>query len=264
MTRSPFLTILAAIALLAACGDNAFEPFDGREEFDWSGAIGAGRTLEIKGIAGSITVTSAAVAEAEVNAVKRGRDDDPAAVDIVVVRHTGGVTICALYPDVAGEPANICLPGLQGHLGSRNNDVQVDFTVRLPAGVHFTGVNVSGNVAANVQGDAFATTVSGNIEITASGIASATTVSGSIDARVGKADWGRDLSFTAVSGNVTVEVPSNTNASVVATTVSGSVSSDFPLGGTARSRAGDLGEGGPRLGLTTVSGNVRLRRGSAG
>ena len=63
---------------------------------------------------------------------------------------------------------------------------------------------------------------------------------------------------------MTVAVPSNTNAHAVLTTVSGVVSMDFALGGTARARAGDIGLGGNDLRLTTVSGNVRLRKGPAG
>jgi hypothetical protein len=280
MSRYTPIVLAAAVALLAACGDNAFAPFEEEEAFDWAGAISPGRTLEIKGISGSVTVVPGAAGETEVHALKRGRDDDPASVDIVVVRHSGGVTICTLYPDVPGAPRNTCEPGPQGHMGSRDNDVQVEFTVKLPAGVHFTGLEVSGDITVDAKADVSATTVSGNVDITTSGNADATTVSGnielaaggtaeatavsgSIDARLGKAHWGRDLAFTAVSGHGTVQVPSNTNAHVVATTASGSVCTDFPLGGTARSREGNIGAGGPRLALTAVSGNVRLRSGPA-
>jgi hypothetical protein len=63
---------------------------------------------------------------------------------------------------------------------------------------------------------------------------------------------------------VTVEVPSNTDAHAILTTVSGIVSSEFPLAGTAHNRSGDLGNGGPRLSLTAVSGSVHLRSGPAG
>jgi len=126
-------------------------------------------------------------------------------------------------------------------------------------------LTVSGTVAAvGMRSDVSATTVSGSINISTTGSAEAAAVSGSIDAVLGDPHFDRDLDFTTVSGSVVVEVPSNTDAHAVLTTVSGFVSSDFPLGGTARSRSGDIGAGGPRLALTTVSGSVHLRKGPAG
>ena len=154
--------------------------------------------------------------------------------------------------------------GVEMAAQTRCVSMQVDFDVAVPAGVNLRGLTVSGNIeATNVQSDVFATTVSGNIDITTTGIAEAVAVSGSIDVVVGEADWDQDLAFTAVSGSVVVRVPSNTNASVTATTISGTVTTDFPLGGTARNRSGNIGQGGPRLIMTAVSGNVRLRSGPA-
>ena len=45
------------------------------------------------------------------------------------------MTICAAYPDVPGQPANGCLPGDEGSTHVEDNDVRVDFTVSVPAGV---------------------------------------------------------------------------------------------------------------------------------
>jgi hypothetical protein len=79
---------------------------------------------------------------------------------------------------------------------------------------------------------------------------------------IGSADWGRDLTFSTVTGNVDVEVPASTNAGVNASVVTGSISSVFPLTQTGPGeREGTLGTGGPLLTLSTVTGNVRLRRG---
>jgi hypothetical protein len=103
--------------------------------------------------------------------------------------------------------------------------------------------------------------LSGNVTVSTTEIAEAATVSGNVTAMIGRADWGRDLEFAAVSGSVDVEVPSNTNAEVVATTTSGMIVSDFPLTGTPNLQQGTLGSGGPTLTLGSVSGSVRLRSG---
>lgn len=256
--------LLVGVALAVACGDNAFEPSGGTEEFDWSGVIAPGLTLEIKGISGDIKAAATNSNEADVHAIKSGSRNDPADVTIEVVQHAGGITICAVYPDVPGQEPNVCRPGDDGHLSVRDNDVEVTFEVMVPEGVTLQGSNVSGNIdAIGMRSDVFAVTVSGNIDIVTTGIAEAAAVSGFVDVIIGVADPGQDLEFAAVSGSVTVQIPSNTNAFVRASTVSGSVTTEFPLGGTSRNRSGDVGQGGPQISLSAVSGNVRLRSGPA-
>ena len=225
----------------------------------------AGRRIEIKGVIGEITASAASGNPVEVRATKSAQQSDPAGVTIEVVEHSEGVTICAVYPDVPGEPPNECLPGDEGSISVslEDNDVQVDFTVSVPAGVVFVGRNFSGSVeATDLESDVFASTFSGNVTVSTTEIAEAATFSGNVTATIGLANWGRDLEFTTFSGNVDVEVPSNTNAEVVASTTSGAIVSDFPLTGILpNQQQGTLGSGGPTLTLATFSGNIRLRSG---
>ena len=103
-------------------------------------------------------------------------------VRIEVVAHAAGVTICAVYP----AEGNSCEPGDEGRLRSRNNDVKVDFTVMVPAGMAFVGRTVNGGVKAiDLTGDVEARTVNGNITLATSGYARAKTVNGSIRAEFG-------------------------------------------------------------------------------
>lgn len=257
------LTVLALVSLVACDGDPAGPGGAGQPiVFDWSGTIAQGDMIEIKGVQGDITATGSAAGQVEVRASKTGQDDDPAAVSIEVLPHAGGVTICAVYPDVPGQQPNVCLPGNQGNLSVQNNDVQVNFTVTVPAGVVFEGRTISGGIMGiGLQSEAFATTISGGITLHTTEIAEASTTSGAIDVSMGRADFGRSLAFTVISGNIDVEVPSNTNALVDLRTVSGVVSSDFPLSGSPIHLQGTLGTGGPVLSLAAVSGNVRLRSG---
>jgi hypothetical protein len=232
------------------------------DEFDWSGTIAQGDQIEIKGVQGSITASGTSGGQVEVHARKSGTQDDPAEVTIEVVQHAGGVTICAIYPDVPGQDPNECLPGLQGNNSTQNNDVQVAFTVSVPAGVVFVGRNIAGAVVANdLESEALVSTVAGNVTVETTEIADASTVAGNITASIGRADWGRGLAFTTVSGSVDVEVPSNTNANVSANTASGTITSDFPLSGTGGLQTGTLGTGGPLVTLISISGNIRLRSG---
>ncbi|MBT8478689.1 MAG: DUF4097 domain-containing protein [Gemmatimonadetes bacterium] len=259
------VSALVFAAALAACGDDddPTGPGPGDADFEWSGDVAQALAIEIKGISGSITASLAAGDQVEVFALKEGDQDDPSTVTIEVLQHAGGVTICSMYPDAAGQPPNVCAPGLDGQLSNNENDVEVTFSVRVPAGVDFVGRTVAGNVTASgLESDAFAYIVAGSADISTTTIAAAQTVSGNIDVTIGESDPDRDLVFSTVSGDVAVRVPADTNAGVRATFVTGTVSSDFPLTETSPGVwEATLGSGGNLLSLSTVTGSVALRSG---
>ena len=255
---------LVFAAALVGCGDDddgPTGPGPGDSDFEWSGQIAQGLAIEIKGISGSISASLTSGSEVEVFADKQGQESDPATVTIEVVEHAGGVTICAVYPDVAGQPPNECAPGLAGSMSTDGNDVEVTFAVRVPAGVVFVGRTVAGNVTAtDLESDAFAYIVSGNADVTTTMIAEAVTVTGSIDVTMGESDPPENLVFAVVTGDVTLRIPTDTNAEVRASYVTGSVSSDFPLTETSPNVwEATLGTGGSLLALSAVTGNVALR-----
>jgi DUF4097 and DUF4098 domain-containing protein YvlB len=255
-----FSLTLLATALVLGCGESTGP---GELSFEWSGQIAQGDVLEIKGINGSIEVTLASGATTEVTAFKRSDANDPDSVTVEVVEHAGGITICAVYPDVPGQPVNECLPGDQGHMSVQDNDVAVNFTVLLPAGVVFTGNTINGSVTADdLLSNVFLETINGDVRVSTTQLALAETVNGSVDASIGLTTWDRDLEFSSVNGNVTVEVPAATNAEVRARFANGSISTDFALTEVAPGDwRGTLGSGGRVLTIETVNGNVALRQG---
>src|SRR5262249_34424311 len=115
------------------------------DEFRWQGQIAAGKTLEIKGVNGNVRAEAGSNGQAEVTAIKRGRRSDPKSVEIRVIEHGSGVTICAVYPGDTGHP-NECRPGEGGRMNTKNNDVSVDFSVHVPSGVRFIGRTVNGQI----------------------------------------------------------------------------------------------------------------------
>jgi hypothetical protein len=232
------------------------------EDFAWRGRVGAGQTLEIRGVNGGITAETGG-GEVEVTAVKRGRKSDPASVEIKVVEHGEGVTVCAIYPS-KGLRRNTCEPG-GGHNNTNNNDVQVEFTVKVPAGVKLGAHTVNGAVkVTDVEGDVTAETVNGPIEVSSGGLVKAETVNGSIDAKLGRADWTGTLEFETVNGSITLGLPADLAADVDAEVLNGRITSDFPVGGdvrqTKRALKGSIGGGGRGLDLETVNGSITLRK----
>jgi len=237
------------------------------EPFEWSKAIAAGKAIEVKGVNGDITASRAAGKDVEVRATKRARKSDPDEVTIEVIEHGGGVTICAKYPDVNGK-RNTCGPGDQGHMNTNDNDVQVDFEVRVPAGVQLIARTVNGEIEAeDLASPVDAATVNGSVRVSTSGTASAATVNGSIAATLGEGAWTEPLSFNTVNGAIRLTLPTGLDADVRAETLNGVIHSDFPV--TVRGKInkrrlqGSIGKGGHRLDLETVNGNISLRQSSS-
>lgn len=250
--------IVAALVLLPAA-------VQGQESWSWNGAVPQGKTIEIKGVNGGVTATLASGSQVKVTAKKSARRSDVESVKIAVVEHSGGVTICAVYPAPSGRPANECQPGDGGRNSVRDNDVVVDFTVEVPAGVDLVGRTVNGSIEAeSLRSDVEARTVNGGIDVTTTGVTSAHTVNGSVDVSVGRADWADDLEIETVNGGINFRVRGELNAELTATTVNGDIETDFPL--TVQGRFGPkrlngkIGTGGRDLLLKTVNGDIAIRK----
>jgi DUF4097 and DUF4098 domain-containing protein YvlB len=256
------MTRTTAIALLlAATAASAAQA----QDFNWRGRISRGEAIEIKGVNGAIHATSSNSTEVRVLATKSARNDDPDEVEIEVVEHRGGITVCAVYPTRRNREPNSCEPGSGGRMNVQDNDVQVDFEVFVPAGVELIARTVNGGVTIEaLESDVTANTVNGSIELETTGIARAKTVNGSISAAIGSSNRDGDLEFETVNGRIVLEIADRIDADVNAATVNGDISTDFPL--TVRGRfgprrvSGTIGNGGRALSLNTVNGSIEIRR----
>jgi len=253
---------LSMIALLGSLGAAGTAQ---AQDFNWRGRIGSGGELEIKGINGDIHAIASSGNEVRVSAVKSGRKSDPDEVEVQVIEHDGGITICAVYPAARRAQPNECRHGSGGRMNVRDNDVKVDFTVEVPPGVVLVARTVNGKVEAeDLRGDIRAYSVNGDIDVSTSGVAEAKTVNGAIHARFNGGDSSRNLEFETVNGLITLEIGDEFNADVRAATVNGGISTDFPL--TVQGRfgpkriSGTIGKGGRTLALSTVNGSIEIRR----
>lgn len=251
--------IATALALAAVTTATA-------QDFNWKGRIPSGKRLEVKGVNGDVRAVAATGGEAVVNATKRAHRSDPEDVEIRVVEHEGGVTICAVYPTPPrARRENDCAPGDAWHSSTEDNDVTVDFEVQVPAGVEFTGKTVNGEMSVEgLKADVRASTVNGSVRVTTTGLAEASTVNGSVYVEMGRADWPDELDFSTVNGRITLILPAKLNTEVRASTVNGDMETDFPMTvsgrfGPRRWR-GTIGAGGRTLSLSTVNGEIRLKR----
>jgi DUF4097 and DUF4098 domain-containing protein YvlB len=167
-------------------------------------------------------------------------------------------------------------------MGARNNDVQVEFTVEVPAGVNFVGRSTNGAVSAEnlpasveayttngnvrIQGGsrAVARTTNGSVTIRTSGDADARTTNGNITAELGSLAGTTPLSFATTNGSISITLPADAGVDIDARTSNGRINTDFPLtvqGSQTRNRlSGVIGGGGRTVELRTTNGGIRIQR----
>ena len=253
------LVTATALCLTALAGAAA-------QDFNWHGRIAAGKRLEVKGVNGDVRAVLTSGGETVVNARKHARRSDPDDVEIKVVESDDGITICAVYPTPPrARKENTCEPGESWHSNTENNDVVVDFDVQVAPGVAFNGQTVNGEMSAEgLKADVKASTVNGSVRVTTTGLAEASTVNGSVYVEMGRADWSNELEFSTVNGGITLILPGKLDTEIRATTVNGDIEADWPLMVTGRFSQrrlrGTIGAGGRSLSLSTVNGEIRLKK----
>jgi hypothetical protein len=269
ITRIAFAGALAvAVATPAAAQRN--------ETFTWNRALAPGKTIEIKGVNGAIKAVAASGSEVRVRAEKSSKKGLVSEVRMEVLETANGVTICAVYPNPrrsvlrrgGSNRPNECTAGEHWNTNTDNNDVEVNWTIEVPRGVLLSANTVNGGIEVeHLTADVSANTVNGDVKVSTTGLAHASTVNGSLDVSMGRNTWNGELEFSTVNGAVTVSFPGDLNAQVKAETVNGDISTDWPL--TVRGRFGaknlngTIGSGGRTLALSTVNGDIEIRKGSS-
>lgn len=258
--RAPLAAAFVLLAAVFAAPEAGAKAGD-HEKFHWSGALRAGQTLEVHGVNGSITAVPTTGSDVVVDAEKYGKRSDPDEVQIQVIEEKDLVVVCAVYPGAG----NACEGHGHFHSHTRNNDVVVDFELRVPAGVRLIANTVNGEIeATGLRGPVQARTVNGNCTIETDGAGEAASVNGSVLATIGRPAAADRLEFSSVNGSITLRAPAGLDAEVEGSTVNGSIDSDFPVTVTGRwgprSMHGVIGRGGARLHMTTVNGAITIER----
>ncbi|MBD0320344.1 MAG: DUF4097 family beta strand repeat protein [Gemmatimonadetes bacterium] len=263
MTRFAASALAAAALIAAAAPGHA-------QDFRWSGRLAPGKAIEVVTVVGDVRAVPSSG-----NTVEAVAEMEGGTLPVRVVEHEDGVTLCVVYPTSGGR-GRIDSGDHCSQNGNLKDPPQVDFTVRVPAGVRFVGRTVQGDVRAEaLRSPVRASTVSGSVDVRTSEEAQASSVSGDLRVSMGRLPRSGTLRFSTVSGDVRLTLPASVGAELRLNTLSGEIDSEFPLMVTARgSRNGGsrvrigqkveatLGRGGPTIDINTVSGDVELNRGS--
>lgn len=221
------------------------------QDFQKTYRIGAGGQVRIGNVSGDVIVTGYDGDSIVVTGTKKGRDRDM--IEIEDRSGTANVDVGVRYPK------------------NCNCDASIRFEVQVPRSVKYDFdhiASVSGDVrVTGVTGRLNASAVSGDVHITdVSGSVSASAVSGDVQVEINRLDGSDDMKFNTVSGDVSVMLPGSLDADVDMSSFSGSIKTDFAIEvrseryGSRNSARAKLGEGSRRLKMSSVSGDLSLRR----
>ena len=274
MNRTSLALAIPAALALSAWAAAAQQPgvADNGTRFNWNGSVPAGAWIVVQNMNGPVSVKAATGRTADISGIKRAENGG----DIGYVRFVtkplanGGMLVCALW----GEQSNCDEDGYHSHNNNdddrgnrRRRNVEVEFTVQLPAGVNVRVGSVNGDIeVAGATAEVGASSVNGDVRATSTGgPVEATTVNGDVRASMRALGTG-DLRYTTVNGSIQLDLPASLNADVELRTVNGGFETDFPmtLSGRVSPRhlSGKIGTGGRELRATTVNGSITLRKSS--
>lgn len=160
--------------------------------------VGANGLIELRNIAGDITVTAGGGNSATIEVVKTARGSSDAdsreqlrLVTVDVVERAGRVEVSAKYPDNRNRG------------GRRNINVTTAYRVTAPAGTRIKAESISGSITlTGVRGDLALNSISGDVRVERAGtVVKGQSISGDVELISAQDDAVVELSST--SGNVT-------------------------------------------------------------
>ena len=271
--RQAHRTIIGAalsIAALAPATVSAQSRQTQRDAFALNDRVPQGQWIRVRNLNGEIRVRASTSDKVEISATKTWRRGDPK--DVRIQSRTssdGSILVCALWTDdtVCTENSYSAHGDNDRHWRDNDrNDVAVEFEIRVPKGVKVGVWTVNGGVSVDgVSSEVRAGTVNGGVDaVSTGGPVQASTVNGSVHATMGRLDGTEDLSFSTVNGTVVAEFAGDIDADIDLSTVNGRFQTDWPVTITGRidprHLRATLGKGGRRIRMSTVNGNVELRK----
>jgi DUF4097 and DUF4098 domain-containing protein YvlB len=263
MRSRTILNVLGAVVFCLAASAVA-----SAQDFQRSYNLGEGGAVQIANVSGDVELKGYEGGALVVTAYKTGRDRDM--VEVEDESTQGRVVLRAKYP-------NNC-----------NCDAGVRFEVKVPrsSNLNFEKITTaSGNLRAEgfsgrltlstasgevsvrrVGGQIRASSASGTVRVAdATGTVNANSASGDVEVELTRLEGDGDMRFSTASGDVHVRLPSNIDAQVSMSTVSGAIETNFPIEvktsryGPGSSARGQLGNGSRTLKLSSASGNISLK-----
>jgi DUF4097 and DUF4098 domain-containing protein YvlB len=259
------LITLAALGLTAADSGRAQSSRpEVTEEFHQTYPLSASGRVSLSNINGGVRISAWDRNEVKVDAVKRAYTQERLReAQINVDAGSGAIEIETEYPEYRWD----------GRDRERHeNPATVEYTLTVPRNARVEEVSLV-NGSLNIEGlsgPVHASSVNGKVSARGlTGPVNLSVVNGRLEATLDSVGGSGSVNLSAVNGPLVATLPSDSNATVHADTVHGSISNDFNLPVrvgeyVGRELAGRLGQGGTRVSLNNVNGSIQLKRASDG
>lgn len=235
------------------------------EEFHQTYPLSATGRVNLGNINGGVKIKVWDRAAVQVDAIKKAyRRERLAEAQIEVTATEENIRIKTEYPERNQN--------FRSGEGRYDNPAIVEYTLTVPRKAMLESIElingpldidgVEGNVkASSINGPVIARGLMGEARLT--------TVNGQLQATFTQLDEAKPISLASVNGNLTVVIPSDSNASLRASTVHGSISNDFGIQVKHGEYVGhnldaQIGNGGPRVKMTNVNGAISITRAQDG
>jgi DUF4097 and DUF4098 domain-containing protein YvlB len=247
-------TLVAALATPSFCkGDKDSNSKREKEVINQAYEVGKNARLSLNNLNGAATITGWDKNTIEVTATKRASSRER--LDDATVQF-----------DMKNDHLRIEVDyefGDDNQIRYNDGMVEVEFEIRVPRGIEIDRIElVNGGIdISDLSGDVSASSVNGDVSgDQLAGEIHLSTVNGDVSLRTVVGDDSIELS--SVNGSVDISLPRNVNAKVSASTVHGDVHGQLAKGVTHAGSSMDavLGNGGMRIELSTVNGDIRIRR----
>jgi Toastrack DUF4097 len=258
-------SILSILGALLTLGLQAHASPDHRgsltEEFHQTYAITADGRVELDNINGDVHISSWDRNEVKVDAIKYAdTKEDLEEAKIEIDSGKDHLSIQTKYPHRD-----------QGwNWGSHNHPASVEYTLTVPRTVRLDEIKlINGQLDVNgVSGEVRASCINGRLEAAGlAGRAKLSTINGHLEAKFGQLA-GKSVELNSVNGSVDLTIPSDSNAEVEASTISGGIHNDFGLRVNGHmvghDMRGELGNGGTQIHLSNVNGHIDIHRAQDG
>lgn len=232
------------------------------EEFHQTYAITADGRVELDNINGDVHISSWDRNEVKIDAIKYA--DTKEALEEAKIDIDSGkdyLSIQTKYPHRD-----------QGwHWGSHDNAASVEYTLTVPHTVKLDEIKlINGELDVNgVSGEVRASCINGRLAAAGlAGRAKLSTINGHLEAKFGQLA-GKSVELNSVNGSVDLTIPSDSNAVVEASTLSGGIHNDFGLHVNnhkfvGHDLRGELGNGGTDIRVSNVNGRIDIHHASDG
>jgi DUF4097 and DUF4098 domain-containing protein YvlB len=242
------LILAVAMNLFAQSGEEL------REEFHQSFPLAADGTVYLENYSGTVRILVWDRNEVKVDALKRAVSRERfVEAEVKVDVNPEEVRIRTKYPET------FC---------TCNNPASVDYTITVPRKAGLSGVNViNGSLdIEGVRGDIRVSSINGNVKAWGmAGSAKINTVNGQLEAAFDRINESKHISLDSINGTIVLTIPSDSSASIKASSRSGEISNDFGFDArkgehSGHDLEGSLGKGSTQIRLNNIKGRINILR----